>query len=327
MNSSNFVPVIHGAAADRPDEADTIASARAVAAALKRLGYSTQVLRLGLDLGALAGLSGRRPAAVFNLVEALDGDSALAQMAPAALDHFGLPYTGSGVAAHHLTLKKTDAKRRLASAGLPTPPWSLDGSGFAAGDRVIVKSETEHASLGIDAGSVVAAAQAAGEIAARQARFGGTFFAEAFVEGREFNLSLLETPAGPQVLPPAEILFIDFPADRPQIVDYEAKWASDAFAYVNTPRSFDFAPADHALLKNLETMALEAWRLFGLAGYARVDFRVDGEGQPTILEANLNPCLAADAGFIAAAERAGLGYDAVIGAIVSAAGLRQEEAA
>lgn len=327
MTPANLVPVIHGAAADRPDEADTIASARTVAAALKRLGYTTQVLRVGLDLSSLAGLTARRPVAVFNLVEALDGDSALAQMAPATLEHFGLPYTGSGVAAHHLTLNKTDAKRRLAAAGLATPRWSSDGSGFAAGTRVIVKSETEHASLGIDAGSVVAAGQAAAEIAARQVRFGGRFFAEAFVEGREFNLSILETASGPQVLPPAEILFIDFPADRPRIVDYEAKWENDAFAYSHTPRSFDFPPADHALLKTLEIMALDAWRLFGLAGYARVDFRVDGQGRPAILEVNLNPCLAADAGFVAAAERAGLSYDAVIGAIVAAASQRQEAAA
>lgn len=327
MSRSLYLPVLHGAAADRPDEADTIVTAEAVAAALQRLGYVSDIVHLGLDLSVVAELAARRPALVFNLVEALDGDSALAQLAPALLDHFGLAFTGSGLAAHHLTLAKTAAKRLLDSAGLPTPRWSADGSGFAAGERVIVKSDSEHASLGLDAASVVPAAEARREIGSRQRRFGGTFFAEAYVDGREFNLSVLETAEGPRVLPVAEILFLDFPADRPRIVDYEAKWATGSAAYVNTPRSFDFPAGDAALIAELSGLALAAWRLFGLAGYARVDFRVDGAGRPTILEVNLNPCLAPDAGFAAAAARAGLDYDAVIGSIVTATGGRRRQAA
>jgi D-alanine-D-alanine ligase len=174
---------------------------------------------------------------------------------------------------------------------------------------------------------VVAAAGARREIAARELRFGGPFFAEAFVEGREFNLSLLETAQGPRVLPVAEILFVDFPADRPRIVDYEAKWATDSAVYANTPRSFDFAAGDAALIAELSELSLAAWRLFGLAGYARVDFRVDAAGRPTILEVNLNPCLAPDAGFVAAAARAGLDYDAVISSIITAAKGRRRQAA
>src|SRR3546814_21126907 len=84
-----------------------------------------------------------------------------------------------------------------------TPRGSSDGSGFAAGEQVIVKSDTEHASLGLDAASVVPAAEARREIAARQQRFGRPFFAEAFIDGREFNLSVLDTAGGPRVLPVA----------------------------------------------------------------------------------------------------------------------------
>jgi len=327
MIRSSYLPVLHGAAADRPDEADTIVTAEAIAASLQRLGHDSEVVKLGLDLSVLAQLAAERPTLVFNLVEALEGDSALAQLAPAALDHFALPYTGSGLAAHHLTLTKTAAKRLLAAAGLPTPAWSPDGAGFAPDARVIVKSDTEHASLGLDAASVVPATEARREIAAREQRFGGLFFAETYVEGREFNLSILETATGPSVLPAAEILFVDFPSERPRIVDYEAKWATDSIAYANTPRSFDFAAGDAALIAELSTLALAAWRQFGLAGYARVDFRVDDAGRPTILEVNLNPCLAPDAGFVAAAARTGLDYDAVIGSIVAAAKGRRQVAA
>ena len=69
----------------------------------------------------------------------------------------------------------------------------------------------------------------------------------------------------------------------------------------------------------LEKLAKSCWDLFNLAGYARVDFRVDAEGRPTILEVNVNPCLNPDAGFAAAAAAAGLSYRDLIGRIIDAA--------
>jgi hypothetical protein len=50
-----------------------------------------------------------------------------------------------------------------------------------------------------------------------------------------FNLSLLESPDGPQILPPAEIIFEGFEAGRARIVDYQAKWDPDSYAYHHTP--------------------------------------------------------------------------------------------
>ena len=74
-----------------------------------------------------------------------------------------------------------------------------------------------------------------------------------------------------------------------------------------------------ALAANLEKLAKSCWDLFNLAGYARVDFRVDADGKPTILEVNVNPCLNPDAGFAAAAAAAGLSYRDLIGRIIDAA--------
>lgn len=314
-----FIPVVHGAALDRPDERDTVATAEAVRQVLVRLGWRSEVVAVGPDLRVLDRVVARRPALVFNLVEALGGDGAQFDRVPARLERSGVRFTGCRAAACRDCLDKTETKRRMRNAGLPTPDWSMAGDGFDGGARVIVKSATEHASIGIDSGSVVPAGAAAAEIAARAARHGGRFFAERYVDGREFNLSLLEGPDGLEVLPPAEILFVDFPPDRPRIVDYEAKWLEGAFAYVSTPRRFEFPDRDRRLLRRLEELARAVWGLFRLNGYARVDFRVDGAGRPWILEVNTNPCLAPDAGFFAAAERAGLDYDAMIARVVSAA--------
>ena len=71
----------------------------------------------------------------------------------------------------------------------------------------------------------------------------------------------------------------------------------------------------------LAALAFECWRLFGLRGYARVDFRVDREGRPWILEVNANPCLSADAGYMAAAAEAGLEPEEVVRRILSAPGV------
>ena len=120
-------------------------------------------------------------------------------------------------------------------------------------------------------------------------------------------------------MPHAEILFIDFPEDSPRIVGHSAKWDDGSFEYHQTPRRFDFADDDRDLLNELSTLTIECWNLFELSGYARVDFRVDRDGRPWILEINANPCLTPDAGFAVAADRAGLSFVALVERILQAA--------
>lgn len=153
------------------------------------------------------------------------------------------------------------------------------------------------------------------------------FFAEAFVDGREFNLSLLEQSGTVTVLPPAEILFQGMDPGRPKIVDYGSKWDQEDPGYTGTPRSFDFLEADSPILERMVEISRACWGVFGLAGYARVDFRVDSGGRPWVLEVNANPCLSPDAGFAAAAQRSGIDYNTLIGSIVSAALNRSAKAA
>ncbi len=324
------IAVLHGATEERPDEVDTLRTAEAVRDALGRLGHAAGIVHLAPDMAALGAMGvqpARRPDLVFNLVEAIGGDGAAAAEVPAALDRYGIPYTGCGARATRACLSKIGMKRSIADAGLPTPAWSEDGRGLEQAAQVIVKADTEHASLGIDAGSVVPGTLAAAEVARRADALGTPVFAEEFIDGREFNIAVLAGPNGPQVLPLAETLFLGYPEDRPKIVDYEAKWAEDSFAYNNTPRRFDFAAEDTALLEELTTLTLRAWTLFGLAGYARVDFRVDAAGRPWILEVNTNPCIAPDAGFFAAARQAGLTFDAMVARIVDAGLASRTEAA
>lgn len=327
------IAIVHNQVGDHdaPDAKDVLQQAEAVTTALERLGHRVERLACTLDLEAMrAILTQRRPDLVFNLVEELGGHGRLIHLFPFLLDAMGIAYTGAPAEAILLTSNKTMAKERLRGAGLPTPawvgPWPENAArlgGESGQGRWIIKSLWEHASIGLGADSVVTTASTAalaGELQRRCPTLGGACFAEEFIDGREFNLSLLAGPDGPEVLPPAEILFEGFGPEMLRIVDYQAKWEEDSHAYNHTPRRFDFDAGDNALLTRLQEIARRCWDAFGLAGYARVDFRVDGNGTPYILEINTNPCLSPDAGFAAAVERAGMDFAQAMARIVADAG-------
>jgi D-alanine-D-alanine ligase len=318
MTTRPFIPVVHGATEERPDEVDTLVAAEAVAAALERLGYRSEIVSLSLDLRPIQRLARKRPLIVFNLVEALETDMRAASLVPALLDRAKLAYTGSGFEAMVSSQSKLASKRVLACAGIATPAWSERGDDLPAGMTMMVKSVDEHASVGIDSRSVVCSQEAAAAIASREARFGGRFFAEAYIDGREFNISLIEGADGVEVLPMPEIAFVDFPDGRPKIVDYGAKWLEEDHAYHNTPRVFGVETREPELARRLKQCVLDTWRAFGISGYARVDLRVDGEGKPWVIDVNTNPCISPDAGLAAAAAEAGIGYDRLIERVVYA---------
>jgi len=326
------VAVLHGAVAPdaRKDELDVLVQAQAVAESLGRLGLEPTAVPLDLDLGAAARrLLELRPRLVFNLVESIDGRDRLMSAAPTLLEALHLAYTGCSSTAAALSGDKLAAKRMMRRAGIPTPAWaelSEVSTGCAPlAFPALLKSAWDHASFGLEE---VCASAAEVERALRDRQQGperpdcppaSELFAESYIDGREFNLSLLEEDGAPCVLPPAEMQFLDYPADKPRIVGYAAKWQEGSFEYTHTVRRFDFGAEDQVLLERLVQVARRCWELFELSGYARVDFRVDPAGRPWVLEVNANPCLSPDAGFAAAAARGGLSYDAVVERLVRAA--------
>jgi len=292
-----------------PDEADTLAQAAFVADVLRANGHDVAVMPAPPEVERLReALRNEAPDAVFNLVESPAGAGRWMHVAALALEESRIPFTGSPANAIFLSNDKPLAKRFLAAHGLPTPAGT-DGTDFQPG-TYILKPVAEHASLGMtddrvrrfDDSDALRSA-----LAAAERETGVPHFAERYIEGREFNLSLVAGADGrPEALPAAEIVFDAFPEGKPRIVGYQAKWSDDSFESRATPRRFDFPVSDGPLLAELTALALRCWGVFGLRGYARVDFRVDGAGRAWILETNANPCLAPGAGFLAAAERGGI---------------------
>jgi D-alanine-D-alanine ligase len=307
---------------------DEVPSRSPVVAALKRLGHRVTPITCTLDLAAVRRRLVRAQSdVVFNRVESLGGSDAKMAAVTLLLDVMQIPYTGNSSAALVATASKILVKERLVKAGLPTPRWVEQGAAGSeqgihptsetSNSKYIIKSVYEHASFQMDDESVVrmtSREQIQELLQAREAATGRSHFAEEFVEGREFNLSLLGE--GPQVLPPAEIDFSAFPQEKERIVSHGAKWDEASFEYHHTPRRFEFPASDGPLLRMLGELAIGCWRLFDLCGYARVDFRVDRAGQPWILEINTNPCILPDAGFAAALEQSGIGYEGGVARIL-----------
>jgi D-alanine-D-alanine ligase len=256
-----------------------------------------------------------------NLCESLRGDPRYEIPVPVLLEARGIDYTGNPPFALRQCLDKGTARETLAAAGVPVPaggvirtredlPRLLPGMPVPA----IVKPGREDGSIGIEAGSVVRDPAAL----ERRARFvlgelGQPAVVEAFVDGREFNVSILGD-LEPRALPIAEIDFSGMPAGVPRIVSYKAKWHERTPEYKGTVPVF--GSTDEALARRLRKAALGAFRALSLRDYARVDLRVDREGNPYVVDVNPNCDLAPDAGFPRAAAKDGMDYEALLQTIL-----------
>ncbi|MCB2207751.1 MAG: ATP-grasp domain-containing protein [Bacteroidetes bacterium] len=296
------------------DELDVLIQAVAIETELKALGYVTERLFMGLNMQQVTGqLKKTDPVFVFNLVESLDGSGKLIYFAPALLEHLHIPFTGSSSEAFFVTSNKMLAKSLMLNKNLPTPEWieSDFTDHLKPSALYIAKPVWEDASVGITDASVLRGDKnSVKEFLEKHNDM--PYFFEEFIEGREFNISVLGGKRGPEVLPMAEIVFEQYPAGKPKIVGYEAKWDENSFAYQHTVRSFGVEKTDPVLAEKMRQICIDSWKLFGLKGYTRVDFRVDGEGNPWILEINANPCLSPDAGFYAASMQAGYSFKHVV---------------
>ena len=304
------------------DEQDTLFTVEAIAEALQSRGHTVSTALFTFDPEALQRtIAEQRAEAVFNMVESIFRQGELASVVCTLLEKLNVPFTGTRAGPMALAGDKPLAKRVLRLGGLPTPDWDSDSfATLEKGRRYIVKSATEDASLGLDDAAVVTGpdeARARAEFCRKT--YGGRWFAEAYIHGREFNVSVIEKNGAPHVLPVPDMTFRTWDANRPRLVGYTAKWQEEDPDSLNTVRKFIDPTEEPALCRRLSELSLAAWRLFELQGFARVDFRVGDDGEPTILELNPNPCLEPGSGLAAAAAQARMLYADLIETILTAA--------
>jgi D-alanine-D-alanine ligase len=314
-------PVLPTAHPDAVAEADVVQVAHVVAGALTAHGFDAVLMGAGPPIeGVLAQLRAAAPALVFNLIEGFGGSSVGATLATGMLELAGLAYTGCPPEAFGWCLSKGRAKALLRGLGLPTAPFLViepeDRAPAWSGPwPAIVKPDAEDASLGIDQRSVVADLGALAEQVARvRAGYGGRVLVEAYLPGREFNVGVLALPI-PVPLPVAEVVYRRVAgAGSWPILTYDSKWAPGSPADVASPIDCP-AGIDGVLAEALGRLAVAAFRATGCRDYARVDIRLDGRGEPMILEVNPNPDLGPSAGWARALGVSGREYGATLAAL------------
>ena len=213
------------------------------------------------------------------------------------LEWLGIPYTGSGVLASALAMDKLRTKRIWKAEGLPTAAYALltKDSDFKAvarrlGMPIFVKPANEGSSVGM---SKVRKASALDEAFALAVNYDPVVMAEKFIDGPELTVAIL----GERALP---VIRIETPRE---FYDYEAKYLRDDTKY--------HIPCGLAAKKekDIQTLALKAFKSLGCRGWGRVDLMLDKRGRAYLLEINTSPGMTDHSLVPMAARAVGISYE------------------
>ena len=291
-----------------------------VATALEKGGHNVRVIEGNMYVAEQLRdfmpkvISGERPGMVFNMAYGIQGQSRYTHI-PALLEMLGIPYVGSGPSSHAIALDKVLTKVIFMRHSLPTPRfWVFSSPNESHEDiiyPVIVKPKMEAVSFGL---RIVDNRQDLVEAVAYIIQeFQQHALVEQFIAGREFAVGVLGNPAtGQEILP---IVEIDLQGD-PNAIQSETDKKKK-------PRG-KFCPASlpEAKTKEIANLTREAFNALGLYDFARVDYRMDQEGNLFLLEINSMASLGLTGSYVHAAGVAGYDYDALVNRMLDHAALR-----
>ena len=299
--------------------ASVLEEVRPVHRALTELGYSVVKIPLRPPLELVEEkLRALEADLVFNLFEGFEGRPETEAMVADILCGLGIPFTGNPPSTLSLALDKAKAKAVLESDGVRTPKYqSLSPESlhlFHLNFPCIVKPLGEDASHGLSEESVVHNLdQLEKQVTKISQLFEGGTLVEEFLEGREFNVTVLGNKE-PITLPVAEMVYY-LPPELPKLLTFAAKWHEESLYYKGT-RATCPAEIGEQEREQISQTALTAFKLLGCRGYARVDMRLDAEEVPNVLEVNPNPDISPGYGAARQAKAAGLTYSQLIEKIV-----------
>ncbi|MDH4367248.1 MAG: ATP-grasp domain-containing protein [Dehalococcoidia bacterium] len=258
---------------------------------------------------------------VFNLFEGFCDYPETEPVIPEILSEMGVPFTGCPGPVLRLALDKAKTKLILTAAGIKTPdfqllnPKTLDM--FRLGYPCIVKPRCDDASNGLSVESVVHDFLALERQVSRicDSHSGNALVSE-FLPGREFNATVMGN-SELTALPVSEIVY-SLPPGMPEILTFDAKWEDDSIYFEGTKPVCPAEIADEEQHHIAETIT-KVYRLLGCRGYARVDMRLDQEGELNIIEVNPNPDISPGTGAVRQAAAAGMAYTKFVEKIVQLA--------
>jgi len=294
-----------------------------VTATLRDMGHEAFPVGVGDDLGVIRRtVDALHPDVAFNLLEEFRGVGVFDAHVVGYLEMIDLPYTGCNPRGLMLAHNKALSKMVCRHHRIPVPPFHV----FPMARKVrrprklafplLVKSLTEEGSVGISQASICTNDdQLVDRVAFVHEKLRTDAIAERYIDGREVYVGVIGNDRL-QTLPPWELHFRKLRPDAPRIATSKIKWdvKYQEKVGIETAAAADL-PGD--LATSLPKLSKRVYRALQLSGYARLDFRIDQEGQPHLLEANPNPQLMYGEDFSESAEHGGLDYDALLARILN----------
>ena len=284
------VAVLHGGSS--AEREISLLTGAAVLAALKRRGIDAH----GFD-PATRELSELRRDGFARAWIALHGPGGEDGTAQGVLEFIGVPYTGSGVTGSAIGMDKLRSKRLAAAVGVPTPDFvvlrteaDLDVALKRLGLPMIVKPASQGSSVGM---TRVERAEELADAWRSATRYEPVAFAEPWITGGEYTVSVLQGAALPSIR-----------IETPQaFYDYQAKYFRDDTRY--------FCPSGlaPAAEQELARLALASFEACGAEGWGRADFMLDRNGRPALLEINTVPGMTSHSLVPMAARAVGIDFD------------------
>jgi D-alanine-D-alanine ligase len=281
---------------------------------LKKLGHEARALGVQTEFQPIRdALEEFKPDVAFNLLEEFHGNVLYDQNVVSLLELLRVPYTGCNPRGMVISREKSLAKKLLLYHRIRVPAFHVFPLGHrvkrprALGFPLIVKSLTEHASLGISKASLVNNDEELGErVSFVHRRVETPALAEQFIAGRELYVGVIGNDRL-TALPTRELVFKNAAPDEPLIaterakhnLEYQKKHGIDQQAADDLPPN---------VASSIGHLSKRIYRILGLSGYARLDYRLGADGQLWFLEANPNPEIAQGEEFASAAKQAGLEY-------------------
>ena len=214
------------------------------------------------------------------------------------LDKRKIPFTGSGVEASNLCMNKAHTKDVWLKHELPLSPSIVATQGKPI-DPIdfplpwAVKPTMEGSSIGITKVENKNELDTALELAWQ---YNGEALIEHWIEGDEYTVAIL----GNQALPSIKII-----SDH-DFYDYDSKYFSNKTEYL--------CPSDLSEQQenNIRTIAMKAFNLTGASDWGRVDFILDKNKNPYLLEINTVPGMTSHSLVPMAAKAAGMNFEQLV---------------
>lgn len=305
MDNTKVLVLMGGTSTEREV---SLRSGAAVAKGLAEAGYAVEALDIQPDnIGKIAEF---KPDVVYLALHGKGGEDGCIQ---GLLEWMGIPYTGPGLAASAICMDKAITKKILLQSNIPTPKSveykkedCTDSKKVAEelmaelGLPMVIKAPCQGSSIGV---VIVRDKAAITDAIAEVFKYDDTLLAEQFVAGTEVSVPVIGNK-NPEVLPIIEITASN------EFYDYQSKYTPGMSKHIIPARISKTAE------ERIKHYAAEAYKATGCRGISRVDFMIDENDNPYVIELNTIPGMTETSLVPDSAKHVGISFSQLVDKIV-----------